>query len=47
MNYNDGSLAECDIVDAVSIKPEVSMDIEFWLGASRIQVHAILLNLNR
>ena len=29
VNYNDGSLAECDIVDAVSTNPD-----EFWLGPS-------------
>ena len=46
VNYNDGSFAECDIVDAVSINPDVSIDDEFWLGASRVQVHADLLNLD-
>ena len=47
VNYNDGSFAECDIVDAVSINPEASIDDEFWLGPSRVQVHAALLNLNQ
>jgi hypothetical protein len=46
VNYNDGSFAECDILDAISIKPEVSIDDEFWLGASGVQVHADLLNLD-
>ena len=46
VNYNDGSFAECDIVDAVSINPEASIDDEFWLGASKVQVHAELLNLD-
>lgn len=46
MNYNDGSFAECDIVDAVSINPEVSIDDEFWLGPSRVQVHSEMLGLN-
>ena len=26
VNYNDGSFAECDIVDAVSINPEASIE---------------------
>ena len=47
VNYNDGSFAECDIVEAVSIHPATSIDDEFWLGASRVQVHADLLNLNK
>ena len=34
VNYNDGSFAECDIVDAVSLKPEASIHDEVWLGAS-------------
>ena len=46
VNYNDGSFAECDIVEAVSINPDASIDDEFWLGASRVQVHAVLLNLD-
>ena len=46
VNYNDGSFAECDIVDAVSLNPEASVHDEFWLGASRVQVHADLLNLD-
>src|ERR1700757_2440864 len=46
VNYNDGSFAECDIVEAVAINPAASIDDEFWLGASRVQVHADLLNLN-
>ena len=46
VNYNDGSFAECDIVDAVSINSAASIDDEFWLGDSRVQVHADLLNLN-
>jgi hypothetical protein len=46
VNYNDGSFAECDILDAISIDPEVSIDDEFWLGASAVQVHAELLNLD-
>lgn len=46
VNYNDGLFAECDIVDAVSINPEASIDDEFWLGPSRVQVHADLLNLD-
>jgi hypothetical protein len=46
VNYNDGSFAECDILDAISIDPEVSIDDEFWLGASRVHVHADLLNLD-
>ena len=46
VNYNDGSFAECDIVDAVSLNPEASIHDEFWLGASRVQVHAHLLNLD-
>ena len=46
VNYNDGSFAECDIVDAVSINPPGSIDDEFWLGPSRVQVHADLLNLD-
>jgi hypothetical protein len=46
VNYNDGSFAECDIVDAVAINAEVSIDDEFWLGPSRVQVHADLLNLD-
>ena len=46
VNYNDGSFAECDIVDAVSINPEASIDDEFWLGPDRVQVHADLLNLD-
>ena len=46
VNYNDGSFAECDIVDAVSINPEASIDDEFWLGPSRVQVHAEMLGLN-
>ena len=32
VNYNDGSFAECDIVDAVAIHPEASIDDEFWLA---------------
>jgi hypothetical protein len=39
--------AECDIVEAVSINPGASIDDEFWLGDSRVQVHADLLNLNK
>jgi hypothetical protein len=46
VNYNDGSFAECDIIDAVSLKPKASIHDEFWLGASRVQVHADLLNLD-
>jgi hypothetical protein len=46
VNYNDGLFAECDIVEAVSVNPAASIDDEFWLGASRVQVHADLLNLN-
>jgi len=46
VSYNDGLFAECDIVDAVSTNPEASIDDEFWLGPSRIQVHADLLNLD-
>lgn len=46
MNYNDGLFAECDIVDAVSINPDASIDDEFWLGPSRIQVHADSLNVD-
>src|SRR5438270_8944060 len=46
VNYNDGSFAECDIIDAVSLNPEASIHDEFWLGASRVQVHADLLNLD-
>jgi hypothetical protein len=46
VNYNDGSFAECDIIDAVAINAEVSIDDEFWLGPSRVQVHADLLNLD-
>lgn len=46
MSYNDGSFAECDIVDAVSINPEASIDDEFWLGPSRVQVHAEMLGLD-
>ena len=46
VNYNDGSFAECDIVDAVSINPEASIDDEFWLGPSQIQVHADRLGLD-
>ena len=46
VNYNDGSFAECDIVEAVAINPAASIDDEFWLGASRVQVHADLLNLD-
>lgn len=46
MNCNDGSFAECDIVDAVSINPEASIDDEFWLGPSRVQVHPEMLGLN-
>jgi hypothetical protein len=46
VNHNDGSFAECDVVDAVSINPEASIDDEFWLGPSRVQVHADLLNLD-
>lgn len=46
VNYNDGSFAECDIVDAVAINPDASIDDEFWLGPSRVQVHADLLNLD-
>ena len=47
VNCNDGSFAECDIVDAVSINPEASIDDEFWLGPSRVQVHAEMLGLNK
>ncbi len=47
VNYNDGSFAECDIVDASSMNPEASIDDEFWLGPSRVQVQADLLNLDR
>ena len=47
VNYNDGSFAECDIVEAVAINPAASIDDEFWLGDSRVQVHADLLNLNK
>ena len=46
VNYNDSSFAECDIVEAVAINPAASIDDEFWLGDSRVQVHADLLNLN-
>ena len=46
VNFNDGSFAECDIVDAVAIHPEASIDDEFWLGPSRVQMHADLLNLD-
>ena len=45
VNYNDGSFAECDIVDAISINPRASIDDEFWLGPSRVQVHAETLGL--
>jgi len=45
VNYNDGSFAECDIVDAVSINSGASIDDEFWLGLSRVQVHAETLGL--
>lgn len=47
VNYNDASFAECDIVDAVSTNPNASIDDEFWLGPSRLQVHADLLNLDQ
>ena len=47
VNYNDGSFAECDIVDAISINPEASIDDEFWLGPSEVQVHAELLKLGK
>lgn len=47
VNYNDGSFAECDIVDTVSINPEASIDDEFWLGPSQVQVHAEMLGLNK
>jgi hypothetical protein len=47
VNYNDGMFAECDIVDAVSINPEASIDDEFWPGESGIQVHADMLNLDQ
>lgn len=46
VNYDDGSFAECDIVDALSINPEASIDDEFWLGPSRVQVHPEMLGLN-
>ena len=46
VNYNDGAFAECDIVDAVSINPKASIDDEFWLGPSKVQVHAETLGLN-
>jgi hypothetical protein len=46
VNHNDGLFAESDIVDAVSINPETSIHDEFWLGPSRIQVHADLLGLD-
>jgi hypothetical protein len=32
VNYNNGSFAECDIVDAESTNPEASIDDEFWRG---------------
>jgi hypothetical protein len=40
VNYNDGSFAECDIVDAVAIHPEASIDDEFWLRPWGVQLHA-------
>ena len=43
MNYK----TFCDIVEALSINLAASIDDEFWLGASRVQVHAGLLNLNK
>lgn len=46
VNYNDGSFAECDIIDAISIKPEAFIHDEFWLGESKVQAHADLLNLD-
>lgn len=46
VNYNDGSFAECDIVNAVSTNPEASIDDEFWLGPSRVQVHSEMLGLD-
>jgi hypothetical protein len=46
VNYKDGSFAECDIVDAVSNNPEKSIHDEFWLGPSRVQVHAEMLGLD-
>jgi hypothetical protein len=47
VNYNDGSFAECDIVDAVSESAGASIDDAFWLGPSRLQVHAVLLKLDK
>lgn len=46
VNYNNGSFAECDIVEAFSINPAASIDDEFWLGSSLVQVHADLLSLS-
>ena len=46
VNHNDGRFAECDIVDAVSTNPQASIDDEFWLGPSRVQVHSDYLGLS-
>jgi hypothetical protein len=35
VNYNDGYFAECDIVDALSRNPAISIDDDFWLGPDR------------
>jgi hypothetical protein len=45
VNFNNGEFAECDIVDARSSNPDASIDDEFWLDWSGIQVHPERLGL--
>jgi hypothetical protein len=46
VNHNDGCFAECDILAATSTNPEASIDDEYWIGPSEVQVHAETLGLS-
>lgn len=39
VNYNDGDFAECDVVDAHTTRPSVSIDDEFWVDYDAVQIH--------
>jgi len=47
VNFNNGEFAECDIVDARSSNPDASIDDEFWLDWSGIEVHPDRLGLTK
>ena len=44
VNFNDGDFAECDVIDARSTRPSVSIDDEFWCGQA-VQIHSERLEI--